>query len=158
MQWLGSGWPTIASVATATAVMYLASLTALRFAGRRTVARMSAFDFVVTLAIGSIIATTVVNPSTPLVNGLTAVVVLLILQMTVGALRQRNATIRRLVDFRPVVVYENENLDLPTSPLSAQPTKEEIESKLRGHGLTEWEPVDKIVLEPDGKVSVILKR
>lgn len=137
--------------------MYSVSLILLRLAGRRTVARMSAFDFVVTVAVGSIIATTVVNTSTPLVNGLSAVLVLLVLQAGVGALRQRSPRIRRLVDFRPIVVYEKGGLELPTSPLGPQPTREEIESKIRAYGLIDWEPVEKIVLEPDGNVSVILR-
>lgn len=154
---LMSGWPPVASVAVATALMYLLTLIALRFAGRRTVARMSAFDFVVTIALGSIIATTVVSPDNSLANGFTAVIVLLVLQMSVGALRQRSDAVRRLVDFAPVVVYENDEMDLPSSPLSAQPTKEELESKLRASGLTGWERVEKMVLEPDGNVSVILK-
>lgn len=156
-QWFGSGWPAVTSVAAATALIYVLSLIALRVAGRRTVARMSAFDFVVTVAIGSIIATTVVNRSTPFINGFTAIIVLLILQTSIGALRQHSDTIRRLVDFRPVVVYEDRNLDLPGSPFGPQPTKEELESKLRHHGLTDWESVDKVVIEPDGKVSVILR-
>ena len=156
-QWLGTAPSTAAWVALGTVLIYLSALLAVRLAGRRTVAQMSAFDYVVSIALGSVIATTAVSDETPYLNGLVAIVVLLLLQIFLGALRKKSDFVRRATGFEPEVMYEKGEFDLPSSPLSAQPTLEEVKSKVRQTGLTDWSKVDRIILEPDGNVSVLLK-
>lgn len=156
-EWLGTAPSAAAWVVLGTILIYASCLIAVRIAGRRTVARLSAFDYVVTIALGSVIATTAVSKETPYLNGVVAIVVLLTLQVSIGALRLKSDLVRRLTDFQPDVIYSAGKLDLPTSPLSAQTTLEEIESKVRRTGLNDWTRVEKIILEPDGSVSVILK-
>lgn len=155
--WFTSTWPTLAWVAGGTAALYLSSLIAIRIAGRRTLAQMAAFDFLVTVALGSIIATTAVSEEPPVANGIVAILTLLSLQVIVGALRQRSERLEEALDFPPIVLYDGDELDLPTSPLKAQPTREEIESRLRRQGVERWDEVERVVLEPDGKVSVLLR-
>lgn len=155
--WLGSTPTALAWVVAGTALMYISSLIAIRIAGRRTVAQMSAFDFVVTVAIGSIVATTAITEQTPIARGFAAIVTLLLLQGIVGSLRQRNRRFRKLVDFPPEILYDGENLNLPRGPLGAQPTREEVLSGLRQRGYRSIDEADLIVLEPDGKISVLRK-
>lgn len=87
--------------------MYGPALLAIRLAGRRTVARFSAFDVVVTTALGSLIASTAVGRDPSYGQGVTAMITLLGLQVGVGALRQRSAAARRLLDFTPWVVVRD---------------------------------------------------
>lgn len=155
--WLGAALSDTAWIALVTVLIYASTLLAVRLAGRRTVAQMSAFDYVVTIALGSVIATTAVTKDTPYAHGLVTVVVLLSLQVAVGALRQKSSMVRRVTDFEPTVMYEKGEFNLPRSPWSAQLTREEVESKVRQAGLTDLTRVKRIVLEPDGHVSVLLK-
>jgi hypothetical protein len=57
-EWLGASWRTVGFVVVGTVATYLSTLVAIRLAGRRTVAQLSSFDIVVTVAIGSLVAST----------------------------------------------------------------------------------------------------
>lgn len=102
--WFGSSWTTVAYVAGSTFAIYCSALMVIRVAGRRTVAQLSAFDVVVTIALGSLIATTAVSRDPSYAQGITALSTLLVLQVIAAALRQTFAFVRRLLDFAPCVV------------------------------------------------------
>lgn len=150
-------WSSYAQV-TATAVkvvlLYAGAVAALRIAGRRTLAQMSAFDVVVTIAIGSILAAAVVPAAPAVSDGLTALLTLLFCQVVVGALRQRIPRLRTILDFTPLVVFRQGQLELRQSPTSAQLTEDELFSMLRQQEIFSLGEVRLIVLEPNGKISV----
>ena len=133
---------------------YLSTIVAIRLAGRRTVAQLSSFDIVVTVAIGSLVASTAASNDPSYVQGMTALVTLLLLQIGVAALRQRSATLRRILDFKPETVVDGGRVDLPTGPLSSQITPDELRSKLRQQGVFDLDAVTLVVVEPTGELSV----
>lgn len=153
-EWFGSSWATMAYVSGGTAAMYLSTLAAVRIAGRRTLAQFSAFDAVVTVAVGSLVATTAVSRDPSYLQGVTALVTLLSLQVVVGALRRWVPATRRVLDFRPIVIVRDGVTDLPVSMLSAQPTDDELASKLREMGVFDRSRARLVILEPTGGVSV----
>ncbi|WP_231561732.1 hypothetical protein [Nitrosococcus oceani] len=65
-------WSGIGRVLMATLVAYGALIFLLRLSGKRTLAKMTAFDFVVTIAIGSVLANIALSKSTPFMEGMTA--------------------------------------------------------------------------------------
>lgn len=144
-------------VALFTLGVYLTVFVGLRVAGRRTVSQMSAFDLVITFAIGSLVATTVVSDDVSYARSLTALATLLVVQQVLAFARQRSHTAQRLIDFPPEVVYENGRWKLRSNPLSAQVTQDEVESELRSKGLHSLDRVERIVLEPSGGISVLLR-
>lgn len=153
--WLGSSWETVAYVIVSTAAIYCSSLFAIRVAGRRTVARLSSFDIVVTIALGSLIASTAVSRDPSYAQGMTAVATLLLLQVLAAAARQRWPAARRLLDFAPYVVLRDGDLDLPTTPMGPQMTRDELLSKLRERNVFELEGLRLVVMEPTGGLSVV---
>lgn len=152
--WFGSSWATIAYVAASTTAIYCSALLAIRVAGRRTVARFSAFDIVITIALGSLIASTAVSRDPSYAQGTTALVALLVLQVTAAGLRQRFAVVRRLLDFVPCVVVRDGQLRLPSTPLGPQVSEDELFSRLREQGVFSLEGVRVVIIEPTGGVSV----
>ncbi len=150
----GASWDEIGTVAAVTAAMYGSIVIAVRIAGRRTVSEMSAFDVVVTIAIGSMISTTVLGDGTTFASGMTAVVTLLLAQQIVALVRQRVSRAQRFLDFAPEEIYADGELNLRRSPLSAQLTEAELRSKLRQQGLRSLDQVQLVILEPDGSISV----
>ncbi len=118
--WFVAAWTDVAAVIVGTIAMYLSTLIAIRVAGRRTLARLSAFDVIPTVAIGTLLASTVVSKDPSYLQGLTALVTLLALQVLVGAVRQRSALMRKLVDFEPEVIAENGHERLRGHMLGAQ--------------------------------------
>lgn len=153
--WFGASWSTIGWVASSTAAMYLVTVVMVRLAGRRTVAQLSAYDVVVTIAIGSIIAGTVLSPTTGLVQGLTSLVTLLGLQIVLAWSRQRFGPLGRILDFRPEIVVRDGSLRPPHGLLTSQLTEQELTSLLRQQGVFDLHGLTLVILEPGGGVSVV---
>lgn len=153
--WFGVSWSDVALVVATTLLMYVSVVVGLRVAGRRTVSQMSAFDFVVTIAIGSLVAGTSLGSPPAYGRGLAALVTLLVAQQMVAVFRQRFPVTRRLLDFSPQVLYSDGKMSLRHNPLTAQITEPELYSKLRRHGITSMSQVKLVILEPDGRVSVL---
>ncbi len=153
-EWLGASWRTVGYVVVATVATYLSTIVAIRLAGRRTVAQLSSFDIVVTVAIGSLVASTASSDDPSYVQGMTALVTLLLLQVGIAALRQRSATLRRVLDFQPETVVDGGRVDLPAGPLTSQITLEELRSKLRQQGVFDLDSVTLVLIEPTGGLSV----
>lgn len=154
-QWLGASWTDMGKVVMSTLAIYATTVVGLRIAGRRTVSQMSAFDFVVTIAIGSLVAATALSPDSRYGHGLAALLTLLAAQQVVAVVRQRIPASRRVLDFSPEPIYSNGEINLRQSPLTAQVTEAELYSKLRHQGITSLTDVNVVVLEPDGRISIL---
>ncbi len=152
--WFLAPWRTIGAVALVTTAMYASTLVAVRLAGRRTIAQLSAFDVVTTIAIGTLLGSTAVSRDPNYVQGLTALVTLLALQVAVATLRRRYHWLRRLLDFQPLVIVRDGKFDAPTGPLGPQITRDEMLSALRRQAVFDTENVRVVVLEPTGALSV----
>ena len=153
-EWFGSTWPRVGFVAISTAATYLSVVFAIRLAGRRTLARMSAFDVVVTIALGSMLATTALSSDPSYAEGMTAVATMLVLQVLVGMLRRHSPFLRRLFDFGPLVIVRDGEADLSSSLTGHQLTETELRSALREHGVFDVGDAALVILEPDGSFSV----
>lgn len=153
--WFGSTVATLAFVAASTAAIYVTTVACIRLVGRRTVAQMSAFDAVVTVALGSLLASTAVSAEVSYPEGAVALVTLLGLQVLVAWLRQRFRPFRRVLGFSPEVLSDGGAVDLPGRPWSSQMTLDELRSELRKQGVVQPTAAALVVLEPDGTVSVL---
>jgi len=151
---LWSGFEDMASVAVRTTAVYLFTIAAVRVAGRRTLAQMSAFDILVTVAIGTLAASTVLPSDPALSEFAAALLTLLGLQVSLGAARQRFAAVERVLDFRPKAIYRDGHLEVARAPWTAQLTRSDVESQMRQQGLGDLEEATVVVLEPTGKTSV----
>jgi uncharacterized membrane protein YcaP (DUF421 family) len=140
-----------------TAIAYLAVLVAVRVVGRRTVSQMSAFDVVVTIALGSLLAQTSTS-GTALIRGLVAVAILLLLQAGIGWARRRFARMQRWVEFAPRPVIRDGDVDLDGlvgGLRGPQMTEGELDAKLRERGVARTDDVRVAIIEPTGGLSVL---
>jgi uncharacterized membrane protein YcaP (DUF421 family) len=62
-------WESIIRTGVTTILAYFCLILLLRISGKRTLSKMNAFDFVVTIALGSILATVLLNKSVALADG-----------------------------------------------------------------------------------------
>ena len=154
-EWFTASWSTLGWVVATTTAMYAVTVAAVRIAGRRTVAQLSAFDAVVTIALGSIVAGTVLSPQASLAQGVAAVLTLLALQVLVAWTRRRVPALRRFLEFEPEVIVRDGALELPSGLLSSQLTDEELGSRLRRQGVFDVSDLALVVLEPDGRISIV---
>ncbi|MEX2495593.1 MAG: YetF domain-containing protein [Woeseia sp.] len=133
---------------------YASLVLLLRISGRRTLSKMNAFDFIVTVALGSTLATVLLNTDISLAEGVIAFAVLIGLQFAVTWSSVRVRWVRRLVTGEPALLFFRGEF-LPQGLRSARVTEEEVRAAVRATGRTALENIEAVVLETDGSFSVI---
>lgn len=152
--WIYAGWePPIRTVLVGVA-SYAALIAVLRFSGKRTLSKLNAFDLIVTVALGSTLATILLSKDVALVEGLTALVVLVLLQFVVAYLSMRSSTVARLVKSEPTLIVRNGQL-LRDAMRRERVAETEVEQAARLNGATRIEEIEAMILESDGSFSVV---
>ena len=142
----------IAIVLTAIGI-YIATIIFTRIAGKRSFSKMSSFDFAMTVALGSMIATTVLSKSVSLWNGIIGLGIVYLLQLSVAILR-RFKIIRDAVDNAPLLLMDGQEI-LHENLKKARVTEEDLRSKLREANVIRLKEVRAVVFEATGDISVL---
>jgi len=147
-------WTGIARVIVVGTLAYLALVVALRIAGKRTLSKLNAFDLVVTVALGSTLATVLISKDVPLAEGVLAFVLLIALQFTMAWSSVRSQTFEGLIKSEPtLLVRDGQPLD--AAMRRQRITHEEVMAAIRASGATQWSQVGAAILETDGSISII---
>ncbi len=147
-------WTSLLRVVVVGTLAYVALVALLRASGKRTLAKLNAFDLVVTVALGSTLATVLLNKSVALAEGLVAFMLLAGLQYLVAFLSVRSARFDALVKSEPTLLLHHGRF-LERSMRGQRVTREEVVSALRSSGIAGPEDAAAVVLETDGSLSVI---
>lgn len=153
--WFDS-WSDVVRVTLVGAAAYFFLVLTLRFSGKRTLSQMNAFDFVVTVGLGSTLATILLSKDVSWVEGTTALVLLTVLQLVVAWASVKWELFRRVVTSRPVVLVLNGVVDLEAVRASRL-TESQVMQAVRGGGYGDLSRVGAVVMEPNGNLSVIGK-
>jgi uncharacterized membrane protein YcaP (DUF421 family) len=151
---LFDGWSDVGRVALMATAAYAATVALLRVSGKRTLAKSNAFDLVVTVALGSVLATVALSSDVSLVEGVVAIVVLVAAQTVVGWASVHTSLVRRLVRADAVVVFRNGRFDDDVMERERL-TRTDVGQAIRASGFGDLESVAAVVLETDGSSSVI---
>ncbi|MCD7058738.1 DUF421 domain-containing protein [Pelagibacterium xiamenense] len=137
------------------AVVGFASLVALlRIAGKRSIAKLNAFDLVLVFTVGSILATTILNTQTTISEGLLALGMLVGLQWLTAWLATRSAAFRGLIKSEPtLLVYEGKLLR--ANMRRERVADIEVQAALRQQGVHDISQVKAVVLETEGDITVL---
>ena len=147
-------WSQVGRAALLTVLVYLAMLTVIRAAGSRAISKMSAHDMVVTVALGSLVATIPLQSSVTLVRGVVILAMFLALQRLLKYLNRRWPLADAVIRGEPtLVVYDGRVLDERTRALHL--TDGDVRAAVRGAGLVSLDQAFAVVLELDGSWSVI---
>src|SRR5690606_6650220 len=131
------------------ALAYAALILFLRISGKRTLSKLNAFDLVVTVALGSTLATTLLSKDVALAEGMLAFALLVLLQFIITTLSVRSPWFRRMVKANPTELAREGKSD--DRAMSAQRiTRDEVEAAVRAAGLDQISETKKVVLETDG--------
>jgi uncharacterized membrane protein YcaP (DUF421 family) len=133
---------------------YAALLLLVRISGKRTLSKMNAFDLIVTVALGSTLATILLSENTALAEGVLAFALLIFLQFIITWLSVRSDTVSRLVKAEPRLVFHRGEF-LQSAMKTERVNKGEIFQAIRSQGLSGLEEVEAVVLETDGSFSVL---
>lgn len=152
-----SSWNRVLEVLVTTVAAYAGLVVILRVSGKRTLAKMNAFDFVVTVALGSTLATTILSDDITWLLGMTALGSLVILQFVVSWIGFRWSWFRALVTARPtLVVYRGELVK--DAARKERVTRDEILEAVRSQGLARIDEAHAVVLETTGELTVLRSR
>lgn len=133
---------------------YVILVVMLRVSGKRTLSKMNAFDLVVTVALGSTLATVLLNDAVPLAEGVVALALLVCLQFAITWLSVRSERFQGLVKAQPtLLVHDGRFLD--DALRGQRVTRAEIEAALRSSGKSDVSEIRSVVLETDGSLSVV---
>lgn len=152
--WITTTWSAAGMAVVSAVGIYAAVILYTRIAGLRSFSKMSSFDFAMTVAVGSLIATTVVAKDPPLLQAVVALGALYVLQVIIAQLRLRLKRVGWLVDNRPVLLMENGRL-LEDAMRDAQITRSDLVAKLREANVLHFGQVRAVVLETTGDISVL---
>lgn len=98
------GWGPIVRILVVGSMAYVALVVLLRMSGKRTLARMNSFDFVITVALGATFGRILTTRSVPLLEAVTAFALLITLQYVVTSLQIRSRKFSRLVTAEPTLL------------------------------------------------------
>ncbi len=152
-RWLSSSWDDAGMVAVSTAVIFATVIALTRLTGLRSFSKMSSFDFAMTVAIGSVMASTATSPGTTLVNGMIGLAFFYGVQALIARSRVRLGA-SRVVDNTALLLMHGSRM-LPENMEGARVTEEDLLAKLRGANVTEPDQILAVVLETTGDVSVL---
>jgi uncharacterized membrane protein YcaP (DUF421 family) len=151
---LFGGWDSLLRALVVGVLAYVALVLALRIAGKRTLSKLNAFDLVVTVALGSILATILLSSEVSLASGVLAFALLIFLQFVVTWSSVRIPWIRKAVTGEPrMLMYRGEIL--PDALKRARVTEAEIRAAVRSSGFSDMAAPEAVVLETDGSFSVV---
>jgi uncharacterized membrane protein YcaP (DUF421 family) len=134
-------------------LLFAVAVVGLRLGERRTLAQLSAFDFTVAVAIGSIIGRTATAASTSFATGAVALVTLLVAHRIV-AFARLHSRIARAVDHPPRVLIARGRMQ-QRELARAGLTSPDIYMLLREHGVGDLSQVGYLLYEPQGRTTLI---
>ena len=99
-----NGWAGPARTAIVGVMAYAMLIVFLRLSGKRTLSKMNAFDFIVTVALGSVLATILLSKDVTVLQGGVALALLIVLQYAVTWTSVRIGWVRKLVTGEPTLL------------------------------------------------------
>jgi uncharacterized membrane protein YcaP (DUF421 family) len=147
-------WMGLPRVAIMAVCAYASLVFLLRITGKRTLSKMNAFDFVVTVALGSTLATTLLSKNVALLEGILAFALLIFLQLAVTWLSNRSRKFLNLIKAEPRLLYHQGEF-VESALRLERVVKEEILQAVRNQGQADLLKVVSVVIETDGSFSII---
>jgi len=147
-------WYSLLRILIVGAASYVVLIVYIRLFGKRTLSKMNAFDLVVTVALGSTLATVIISKDVKLVEGLLALLLLCTLQFVAAFASVRWRAAERLIKSEPRLLAHRGRL-LTAAMRRERVTRDEVVAAVRAQGIANLARVEAVVLESDGSLSVV---
>ncbi|MBR4973942.1 MAG: DUF421 domain-containing protein [Clostridia bacterium] len=139
-----------------TIILYFLVTLGIRLMGKRQIGDMQPNELVITLLISEIAAIPLQDTSQPILSGVTAIFVLVILEIVVSVIAMKSLIVRKLLNGKSVVVIKNGVIDQKMMK-NVRMTVIDLIELLRGQNVFDITTVAFAVLEVNGGLSVLLK-
>ena len=140
-----------------TAVMvYVLIVLATKVSGKRSTSQLNNFDWIVTVMIGSLGASTVLLENIPFIEGAASIVTLYMLQFLVTKYASISPAFSSIILSEPRIVFYQGQF-LPEAMRAERLTRQELECAMRSEGVHSLSEIEAIVFESDAKLTIITK-
>ena len=153
MDWITTTWGGALQIALSAAGILVAVVALIRLNGLRSLSKMSSFDFAVTVAVGSMVASTLLSDSVSLLDGVVGVGALLLSQRLLARARV-SAGASALVDNSPIILMVGERM-VDEALARVRVTRDDLRGKLREANVIDLSEVHVVVFEATGDISVL---
>jgi uncharacterized membrane protein YcaP (DUF421 family) len=152
IDWIAISYGEYIGIISTITLIYIALIIIIRLNGLRSFSKISGHDFAITVAIGSIIASTVLAKDPALFQGVLAIAFFLLLQTIVSKLRR--GKLSGFFENTPVMLMDGSKI-LHENLKKAKIKESDLRSKLREANVLDLEEVKAVVLEATGDISVL---
>ncbi len=137
------------------AVMYLALVVLFKIAGRRSLADLTTFDFVLLLIVGEATQQALLGDDFSVTNSILIIATLIAIDVGFTRLKRRYGRLARVVDGGPTLIVEHGQW-LHQRMKEARVTEEDVlEAARTGQGLVSLEQIRYAIIERNGTISII---
>lgn len=152
--WFTTTGSALAGAMVSAGVIYFAVIFYARLVGIRSFAKMSGFDFAMTIATGSVIASVALNRSVALPVGLAVLGVLFFFQWLLARLRLHTRWVSPVIDNQPILVLREGQI-LEDNLRRSAITRDDLAAKLREANVLQMSHARAVIVETTGDVSVL---
>lgn len=139
-----------------TVMVYVLIVLVTKISGKRSTSQLNNFDWIVTVMIGSLGASTILLKDIPFVEGISSILVLYLLQFLVTKYASISPQFSSFILSEPRIVFYQGQF-LPDAMRTERLTRQEIECAMRSEGVHRFDDVEAIVFESDAKLTIIPK-
>lgn len=148
-------WESAGHVAICSVLAFFVAFLFIRISGKRTLSKLTAFDFVVTVTLGSTLSSMILG-KTVIIDGAIALAIIIALQFLLAYLAMKSKPLEKVINSKPTLLFYNGSF-LEDQMEREVVTKEEIYAAIREYRLLNLDDVKAVVMELNGELAVIKK-
>ena len=136
-------------------IIYFVLWGLLRLSGRRTLGKLTSFDFVLLLIIGGVTQRALLGQDYSVTNALLVVITLILIDVTLSLVQRDYPRIARIFNGEPMIVVEDGRPLMKRLRHARLTADQVLESARRLHGLERMEQIKYAIFEASGDISII---
>lgn len=148
-------WESLWNVAICAIIAYFVLFLFIRISGKRTLAKLTAFDFVVSVTLGSTLSSMILA-KVSIAEGAVALAIIILLQYTLAWMARESKPLEKVINSSPTMVFYQGKF-LEDAMAKEVLTKEEIYAEIRKYRMLDVDQVEAVVMELNGELTVIKK-
>jgi uncharacterized membrane protein YcaP (DUF421 family) len=137
-------------------ILYIIVLIVMRLMGKREIGQMQPFELVISFMIADLASIPMTDIGIPIFNGILPILGLLTMHLIISFLNIKSINFRKIVRGIPAILVKKGKIDEDALE-KERLTVNELQEKLRGQNVFNLGDVDYVILETNGKITVIQK-
>ena len=146
----------MASIFVRTVIIYIFLTFSLKIMGKRQIGQLEVTDLVTTFMLSEIATLPIENTDIPLINAIIPITILLTFEVLSSAIQLKFPKLKNLFSSRPGYLIKKGKV-MQSEMYKNRISADELISELRQNGITDISEAEYVIIEPDGKLSVIPK-